>query len=91
MEEFGAWLEQAPTIPEAAFDAHFRLTAIHPFSDGNGRTTHLLMNLLLIRGPLVVETHIGTTYPVSADTIVHNPRDLPRYADGVAGEIRVAL
>jgi Fic family protein len=50
MASFGAWLEGAPATPEAAFDAHFRLTAIHPFSDGNGRTARLLMNLLLIRG-----------------------------------------
>jgi Fic family protein len=50
MQEFGTWLEQAPLTPEAAFDAHFRLTAIHPFSDGNGRTARLLMNLMLIRG-----------------------------------------
>ena len=45
MQEFGAWLEPAPATPEAAFDAHFRLTAIHPFGDGNGRTARLLMNL----------------------------------------------
>jgi len=50
MERFGAWLEKAPAEPIAAFDAHFRLTAIHPFSDGNGRTARLLMNLLLFRG-----------------------------------------
>jgi Fic family protein len=50
MASFGAWLETAAATPEAAFDAHFRLTAIHPFSDGNGRTARLLMNLLLIRG-----------------------------------------
>ena len=50
MEEFGAWLSGAPATPEGAFDAHFRLTAIHPFSDGNGRTARLLMNLLLLRG-----------------------------------------
>jgi Fic family protein len=37
-------------MPAVAFDAHFRLTAIHPFMDGNGRTARLLMNLLLIRG-----------------------------------------
>jgi Fic family protein len=29
------------------------LTAIHPFSDGNGRAARLLMNLLLIRGGYV--------------------------------------
>ena len=28
---------------------HFRLAAIHPFSDGNGRAARLLMNLLLLR------------------------------------------
>jgi Fic family protein len=50
MAEFGAWLSHAPSTPEGAFEAHFRLTAIHPFSDGNGRTARLLMNLMLIRG-----------------------------------------
>ena len=53
MQEFGAWLEQALPTPAAAFDAHFRLTAIHPFSDGNGRTARLLMNLMLLRGGYV--------------------------------------
>lgn len=50
MEAFGRDLEAAPPTAEAAFDAHFRLTAIHPFSDGNGRTARLLMNLMLLRG-----------------------------------------
>ena len=49
MRGFGAWLETAPATPEAAFIAHFRMTAIHPFSDGNGRGARLLMNLLLLR------------------------------------------
>jgi len=49
MEQFGAWLSTAPLDPVTAFDAHFRLTAIHPFGDGNGRTARLLMNLMLIR------------------------------------------
>jgi Fic family protein len=48
MEEFDTWLKAAPSDPVSAFEAHFRLTAIHPFGDGNGRTA--LMNLLLIRG-----------------------------------------
>jgi len=50
MKGFGAWLKDAPPTPATAFEAHFRLTAIHPFGDGNGRTARLLMNLLLIRG-----------------------------------------
>jgi len=50
MEEFGSWLSSAPSTPEGAFEGHFRLTAIHPFSDGNGRAARLLMNLMLVRG-----------------------------------------
>jgi Fic family protein len=50
MQEFGGWLSHAPSTPANAFEAHFRLTAMHPFSDGNGRTARLLMNLMLIRG-----------------------------------------
>ncbi len=53
MRDFAVGLRDLPTSPEAAFDAHFRLTAIHPFADGNGRTARLLMNLLLIRGGYV--------------------------------------
>jgi Fic family protein len=53
MREYGVWLTEAPLTPAAAFDAHFQLTAIHPFSDGNGRTARLLMNLLLLRGGYV--------------------------------------
>ncbi len=56
MQAFGTWLEQTALTPEAAFEAHFRLTAIHPFSDGNGRTARLLMNLQLIRGGYVPMT-----------------------------------
>lgn len=57
MQQFVAWLADAPAIPETAFDAHERLVSIHPFSDGNGRTARLLMNLLLLRQgfpPLVI-------------------------------------
>lgn len=50
MKALGGWLEHAPPTPEAAFEAHFRLTAVHPFSDGNGRTARLLMNFVLLRG-----------------------------------------
>jgi Fic family protein len=65
MEEFGAWLKAAPSDPAFAFEAHFRLTAIHPFDDGNGRTARLLMNLLLIRGgypPVAVRPEDRKTY-----------------------------
>jgi Fic family protein len=65
MREFGRELELAPATPDAAFSAHFRLTAIHPFSDGNGRTARLLMNLLLLRGgnvPVAVRPEDRSVY-----------------------------
>lgn len=50
MEALGRDLSKTKLTPTAAFEAHFRLTSIHPFADGNGRTARLLMNLILIRG-----------------------------------------
>jgi cell filamentation protein, protein adenylyltransferase len=57
MGDFVHWLQTAPTNADTAFSAHARLVAIHPFSDGNGRTARLLMNLLLLRAgypPVVI-------------------------------------
>ncbi len=49
MAEFGAWLAGDRPSAASAITAHFRLTAIYPFADGNGRTARLLMNLVLLR------------------------------------------
>ena len=56
-------------MPAAAFEAHFRLTAMHPFGDGNGRAARLLMNLMLIR----------TGYP----PVAVRPEDRKRYLDAL--------
>jgi len=52
MSEWGDWLDSQDTLAlhtvERAAIAHHRLAAIHPFIDGNGRTTRLVMNLLLM-------------------------------------------
>lgn len=62
MADFGDWLTQpslnqdAPSHPvEIATEIHARLVTLHPFTDGNGRTAHLLMNLHLLR----------TDYPIA--------------------------
>lgn len=50
VDEYIKWLHKsgADHPVKIAADAHFKLVAIHPFVDGNGRTARLLMNLLLM-------------------------------------------
>lgn len=69
MGDFARWLETAPPTPETAFNAHEGLVTIHPFSDGNGRTSRLLMNLLLLK----------SGYP----PVVIRPEERPGYFDAL--------
>ncbi|MGH7203737.1 MAG: Fic family protein [Candidatus Levyibacteriota bacterium] len=50
MKKFIRWLEtqQEEHPVKIAADAHMKFVSIHPFIDGNGRTTRLLMNLILL-------------------------------------------
>lgn len=53
MEEFSKWLNsdiaaRLHPIKLAAL-AHYKLVHIHPFIDGNGRTSRLLMNMILMQ------------------------------------------
>ena len=51
MADFVAWLNQPTELSPILFAgiAHYQLVAIHPFEDGNGRTTRILTSLLLLR------------------------------------------
>ena len=50
MEDFTKWLKTSRDHPvKIAADTHFKLVSIHPFTDGNGRTARLLMNLILFQ------------------------------------------
>lgn len=69
MSALGQWLSQAEFTPDNAIEAHLRLVTIHPFSDGNGRTARLLMNLTLMRGG----------YP----PIIIHPENRPDYIDSL--------
>lgn len=55
VEDFCSWLneeisdadkEKIASCYRLSFEAHFRLVTIHPWVDGNGRTTRLVMNLI---------------------------------------------
>ncbi|XP_012261018.2 protein adenylyltransferase Fic isoform X2 [Athalia rosae] len=53
MEQFSLWLnsERAVRMHPVRYAAlaHYKLVHIHPFSDGNGRTSRLLMNMILMQ------------------------------------------
>lgn len=52
MEEYVNHIKSNPeklNVIELASLIHYRLVEIHPFTDGNGRTARLLMNLFLMR------------------------------------------
>lgn len=53
MSSFEKWLnsERALSMHPVKYAAlaHYKLVHIHPFTDGNGRTSRLLMNLILMR------------------------------------------
>ena len=52
MNEFFAWYNRAKASlnpVELAALVHFKFVTIHPFSDGNGRVSRLMMNYVLNR------------------------------------------
>lgn len=52
IQEFLTWYyehQHTMPIPELAAYVHYKFVCIHPFIDGNGRTSRLLMNLVLMQ------------------------------------------
>ena len=50
ISELFKWINSAKMHPvELAALSHYKLVRIHPFSDGNGRVSRLLMNLILMK------------------------------------------
>lgn len=62
VEDFIEWLNSEEALSlhpiELAALAHYKLVYIHPFYDGNGRTSRLLMNLVLMQAgypPIIIK------------------------------------
>lgn len=75
MEEFIFWLNSEEAVKlhpiEYAALAHFKLVVIHPFYDGNGRTSRLLMNLILMQAgypPVSIKIEDRLKYYETLDT-----------------------
>ena len=74
MEEFVTWLNSEEALAlhpvEYAAIAHYKLVVIHPFYDGNGRTSRLLMNLILMQAgfpPVTIHVEERAKYYESLD------------------------
>jgi Fic family protein len=73
MNDFNNWLKDNQNLHpiDLASEAHYKLVSIHPFVDGNGRTSRLLMNAILMQKdfpPLIIEKDDRNDYLEALET-----------------------
>ncbi|XP_019956540.1 protein adenylyltransferase FICD [Paralichthys olivaceus] len=75
MQELVQWLNSDEALQlhpvECAALAHYKLVYVHPFIDGNGRTSRLLMNLVLMQArypPITIRKEQRAEYYAALDT-----------------------
>ncbi|XP_034547114.1 protein adenylyltransferase FICD [Notolabrus celidotus] len=75
MQELVQWLNSDEALQlhpvEYAALAHYKLVYVHPFVDGNGRTSRLLMNLVLMQArypPITIRKEQRAEYYSALDT-----------------------
>lgn len=95
MDGFFRWLSSKPKLhpAELAAEAHYRLVTIHPFSDGNGRTARLLMNLILMQAgypPAIIRPQERAAY-INALEQAQTGGTIDDFEDVIAGAIERSL
>ncbi|XP_037832425.1 protein adenylyltransferase FICD [Kryptolebias marmoratus] len=75
MQELVQWLNSEEALQlhpvEYAALSHYKLVYVHPFVDGNGRTSRLLMNLVLMQAsypPITIRKEQRAEYYAALDT-----------------------
>lgn len=62
LEKFCSWINEerkkintsdGQKIYELSFEAHYRIVSIHPWADGNGRMSRLIMNMIQYEGGVI--------------------------------------
>ena len=96
MEELISWHEgigQSLHPIERAAKLHVIFVGIHPFIDGNGRTSRLLLNLDLMKAgfpPIVIKTENRLAYYDSLDK-AHTTGEYGDFIELVKGEVNHTL
>jgi Fic family protein len=93
MNDFGQWLAGATPSAETAFAAHEKLVTIHPFTDGNGRTARLLMNLILFKAgypPVVIGPEQRVEYIAGLEALQLRKEPEP-YREFMAARLTASL
>lgn len=95
MTDFIQWLNQKNNDHPAKIsaDAHLKLVSIHPFTDGNGRTARLLMNLILMQTgfPLAIIQNKNRKQYINALEKAQTKNETDDYYDLIYGAVDNSL
>lgn len=95
MQKFIQWLQgiQDENPVKLSADAHFKLVSIHPFIDGNGRTSRLLMNLILIMSgyPMAVIRNEDRTQYLATFDVAREKQNLRPFYDIIETAVEHSL